>query len=68
MAWQESVDAGGLMPSSYRDRVVDVLEELYRTTLLLRGRSEYLVERFSEAKQRKEQGKLTPGRGVSSKE
>jgi len=64
-AWQEFDEDGRMKPSAYRDRVVDVLEELFRMTLLLRGHSDYLVERFSEAKQRKEQGKLTPGEGAA---
>ena len=31
-AWQEFDDAGRMKPSSYRDRVVDVVEELFRFT------------------------------------
>lgn len=49
-AWQEFDDNGHLKDSSFRDRVIDVLEELFKTTLLLRGNSDYLTERYSETK------------------
>ncbi|MFZ7094709.1 arsenical resistance protein ArsH [Luteimonas dalianensis] len=49
-AWQEFDDAGRMRPSSYYDRVVDVMEELVKFTLLVRGRSDYLVDRYSERK------------------
>ncbi|MEX0584663.1 MAG: arsenical resistance protein ArsH [Natronospirillum sp.] len=49
-AWQE-FDAQGIMRDSpYRDRVVDVMEELFRMTLLLRQQSAFLTHRFSEHK------------------
>jgi arsenical resistance protein ArsH len=40
-----------MKPSAYFDRVVDVLEELYKFTLLTRGNSNYLVDRYSERKE-----------------
>ncbi len=49
-AWQEFDDAGHMRPSAYYDRVVDVMEELVKFTLMVRGRSEYLVDRYSERK------------------
>ena len=47
-AWQEFDENDHLKPSAYRDRVVDVLEELFKITLLMRDQSSYLTKRFSE--------------------
>ncbi|MGM0450975.1 MAG: arsenical resistance protein ArsH [Pseudomonadota bacterium] len=49
-AYQEFDEAGRMLPSPLYDRVVDVMEELMKFTLLLRDRSEYLVSRYSERK------------------
>ena len=49
-AYQEFDEAGRMLPSPLYDRVVDVMEELVKFTLLLRDRSEYLVSRYSERK------------------
>ena len=49
-AWQEFHPDGRMKDSPYRDRVVDVMEELFRFTLLLRDQSESLTYRFSEHK------------------
>ncbi|VVE62180.1 arsenical resistance protein ArsH [Pandoraea captiosa] len=48
MAFQEFDEAGRMKPSAYYDRVVDVMEELVKFTLLLREKREYLVDRYSE--------------------
>jgi arsenic resistance protein ArsH len=50
-AFLEFDEAGRMKPSSYYDRVVDVMEELMKFTLLVRGREEYLVDRYSERKE-----------------
>ena len=50
-AFQEFDEAGRMKPSSYYDRVVDVMEELVKFTLLTRDRSEYLTDRYSERRE-----------------
>ncbi|MGV6803155.1 MAG: arsenical resistance protein ArsH [Ruegeria sp.] len=44
-------DNNRMKPSPNYDRMVDVMEELVKFTLLTRGRKEYLVERYSERKE-----------------
>jgi arsenical resistance protein ArsH len=41
-----------MKPSPYFDRVVDVLEELFKFTLLTRDHAPYLVDRYSERKEK----------------
>jgi arsenical resistance protein ArsH len=62
-AFQEFDDAGRMKPSAYYDRVVDVMEELLKFTLLVRDSSDYLVDRYSE---RKEEGKATMAAQLSA--
>jgi len=50
-AFNEFDDAGRMKPSSYYDRIVDVMEELVRFTVLLRPHADRLVDRYSERKE-----------------
>ena len=50
-AFNEFTDDGRMKPSAYYDRVVDVMEELFKFTLLTRDVSPYLVERYSERRE-----------------
>jgi arsenic resistance protein ArsH len=50
-AFQEFDDGGRMKPSAYYERLVDVMEELYKFTLLVRDRSDYLTSRYSERKE-----------------
>ena len=52
MAYKEFDEAGRMKPSSYYDRLVDVMEELVRFTVLLRPHAAQLVDRYSERKAR----------------
>lgn len=47
-AFQEFDDSGRMKPSAYYDRVVDVMEELVKFTLLTRDHAAYLTDRYSE--------------------
>jgi arsenic resistance protein ArsH len=49
-AFEEFDPVGRMTPSSYYDRIVDVMEELVRFTVLLRPHSKLLVDRYSERK------------------
>ncbi len=50
-AYQEFAQDGRMKPSAYYDRVVDVMEELMKFTLLTRDATPYLVDRYSERKE-----------------
>lgn len=47
-AFQQFDDEGRMLASSFYSRVVDVMEELVKFTLLTRNKSDYLVDRYSE--------------------
>ena len=51
-AFTEFDDDGRMKPSDYYDRIVDVVEELVRFTILLRPHADQLVDRYSERKER----------------
>ena len=50
-AFLEFDEAGRMQPSSYYDRIVDVMEELVKFTLLSRDASPWLTDRYSEQKE-----------------
>jgi arsenic resistance protein ArsH len=50
-AFMEFDETGRMKPSAYFDRVVDVMEELVKFTLLTRDIGPYLVDRYSERKE-----------------
>ena len=54
-AFLEFDEEGRMKPSSLYDRIVDVMEELYKFTLLTRGQSAYLTNRYSERKESAEE-------------
>ena len=63
-AFEEFDTAGRMKPSAYYDRIVDVMEELVRITILMRPHAEQLVDRYSE---RKENGAtIDPAKDLSA--
>lgn len=50
-AFEEFTEDDRMKPSAFYDRVVDVMEELFKFTLLTRDVSPYLVDRYSERKE-----------------
>ncbi len=47
-AFLEFEDNGRMKPSAFYHRIVDVIEELVKFTWMVRGRSDYLTDRYSE--------------------
>ncbi|MGO9849357.1 MAG: NAD(P)H-dependent oxidoreductase, partial [Methylocella sp.] len=64
-AYEQFDDDGRMKPSSYYDRLVDVVEELMKFTLLTRDASSYLTNRYSERKEDAE--KLQAQAGLNAK-
>ena len=54
-AFMEFDGSDRMLPSPYYNRIVDVVEELVKFTHLIRGRSDYLVDRYSERMETAEQ-------------
>lgn len=54
-AFLEFDDAGRMKPSAFYERVVDVMEELVKFTLLTRDAAPYLVDRYSERRESAEE-------------
>lgn len=54
-AYLEFDEANRMKASAYYDRIVDVMEELVKFTVLLRDRKDFLVDRYSERKESAEQ-------------
>ncbi len=64
-AFLEFDEAGRMKPSSYYERVVDVMEELMKFTLLTRDVASYLVDRYSERRESAEElSKRVKQRGI----
>jgi len=57
-AYEQFDESGRMKPSAYYDRVVDVMEELMKFTLLTRDVAQYLTDRYSERKETAEKARL----------
>jgi arsenic resistance protein ArsH len=62
-AWQEFDEHGRMRPSAYYDRIVDVMEELVKFTVLTRDVAPYLVDRYSERRESAEQASKRVNQG-----
>ncbi len=59
-AYEEFGEDGRMKPSPLYDRVIDVMEELMKFTLGLRGSADYMTDRYSERKERADKARLLP--------
>ncbi|BGP55989.1 hypothetical protein JCM8202v2_003596 [Rhodotorula sphaerocarpa] len=57
-AWTQFTETDRLLPSSNRDRLVDVCEELIKVTHVLQPHFDLLGDRYSERAEKREHGKL----------
>mmetsp|Transcript_56469 Transcript_56469/g.156113 ORF Transcript_56469/g.156113 Transcript_56469/m.156113 type:complete len:169 (+) Transcript_56469:903-1409(+) len=57
-AWNEFDDEGRMKPSDFRDRVVDCIEEFAKYTRIQREYADFMVDRYSERKEKEEKGRL----------
>ncbi|ENU80960.1 hypothetical protein F975_00818 [Acinetobacter sp. ANC 3789] len=51
----EFEEDGRMKPSPYYDRIIDVMEELFKFTLLTYGQVNYFTDRYSERKESAEE-------------
>jgi arsenic resistance protein ArsH len=58
VAWKEFDDDGRMKASSYRERVIDVMEEFFKFQLINREYAAVLTDRYSERCEKRENGKL----------
>jgi arsenic resistance protein ArsH len=63
-AYEQFDEVGRMQPSPYYDRLVDVMEELMKFTLLTRGVSDYLTSRYSERKEAAEKAAARVAQGA----
>jgi arsenic resistance protein ArsH len=66
-AFLEFDEDGRMKPSAYYDRVVDVMEELVKFTLLTRDRADYLVDRYNDVRQTRRPGCRSVGCGAKAR-
>lgn len=59
-AYQQFHEDGRMKDSAYRDRVVDVMEELYKFTLLTRDLRDFMTDRYSERREAAAKAALDP--------
>ncbi|WP_371344962.1 arsenical resistance protein ArsH [Ancylobacter sp. IITR112] len=65
-AFEEFDEAGRMKPSPYYDRVVDVMEELMKFTLLTRERRDYFTSRYSERREAAQKAAVAAEADLSS--
>lgn len=57
-AWTQFTTSDRLIPSSNRDRLVDLMEELVKVTCILQPHFALLSDRYSEREEKREHGRL----------